>query len=104
MANYNRRAHTEVSQFLREGNLNAVHANELKEDFTMGGDSELDVFMQREFHDFDTGLAVDFKADSPPDTKPGEPAAATSMVGEYDPLDFMNAGTLYFNCQSVVIF
>lgn len=67
----------------------------------MGGDSELDVFMNRDFHDFDTGLAADFKADSPPDTKPGEPASATSMVEGFDALDYMSAGMFYFTSQKL---
>ncbi|CAN8103453.1 unnamed protein product [Discula destructiva] len=97
MANYTRRAQNDISQFLREGNLNSVHASEPQEDFTLA-DGELDVFMTKEFIDFDTGLPTDFKADSPPATKPGEPASAASVLGDYGNIDYMNtAGDFGFD-------
>lgn len=96
MANYARRATNDVSQFLREGNLNAVHTAEPMEDYTLGDD--LDVFTHTEFHDFDTGLPANFKADSPPAPKSGEPSATTL---EYS-VDYLNAGTFCSTTWTVV--
>lgn len=77
-----------TSQFMRE-QLNAVHS-EPQEDYS-ALDQDLSLFTNTTFHDFDTGAQIDFKADdSPAPLKPSEPASATSMMGDYGDMDFLN--------------
>lgn len=94
MANYTRRAASDVSQFLREGGLNSVHADEPQDDYALP-DADLDMFMNREFVDFDTGLSTNFKADSPTAPKPGE------TVSDFGGMDFMNTGRSNSTAQTV---
>lgn len=102
MANYTRRAANDVSQFLREGGLNSVHADEAQDDYALP-DADLDMFMNREFVDFDTGLSTNFKADSPTAPKPGEAvsvtATTTTTVPDFGGMDFMSTGR--FDCSTV---
>lgn len=91
MANYTRRAANDVSQFLREGGLNSVHADEPQDDYPLP-DADLDLFMNREFIDFDTGLSTNFKADSPTAPKTGEPVTAPTTVPDFGGMDFMSTG------------
>lgn len=66
-------------------------------------DEDLHIFSNMEFTDFDTGRREDFnKADSPPGSKPGEPASATSLVEDYGGLDFsMGAAGMF--CPTFLI-
>lgn len=104
MANYTRRAANDVSQFLREGGLNSVHADESQDDYPLP-DADLDLFMNREFIDFDTGLSTNFKADSPTAPKPGEPVTAATTVPDFGGMDFMSTGRffLYYCLKDSVI-
>lgn len=109
MANYTRRAANDVSQFLREGGLNSVHADEPQDDYPLP-DADLDLFMNREFIDFDTGLSTNFKADSPTVPKAGEPVTATTAatttttVPDFGGLDFMSTGRFLCTVQTVLLY
>lgn len=98
MASYGRNG-TNLSQFMRE-NLNTVHTNEPPEDFNF--ETDLELFTNTNFHDFDTGVQTDFSQPapkpgsgptSPASSKQTEPQSATStMMGEFGAMDFINPG------------
>lgn len=95
MTSYGRNG-ANLSQFMRE-QLNTVHTNEPQEEF--GFDADLDLFTNTSFVDFDTGVQTDFSqptpkpsSASPASTKQAEPQSATSMIGEFGAMDFMNPG------------
>lgn len=76
-----------------------MHADESQDDYPLP-DADLDLFMNREFIDFDTGLSTNFKADSPTAPKSGEPASsATTAVPDFGGLDFMSTGRFCSTAQ-----
>lgn len=105
MANYGRNGGN-VSQFMRE-HLNTVHTNEPQEDFSF--ETDLDLFTNTSFVDFDTGVQTDFSQPAPkpgsasPTSSKAEPQSATStMMGEFGSMDFINSGkdkTPFFHCS-----
>lgn len=97
MANFNQRG-ANIAQFMREGHLNTISMGEPQEDYSaLDAPENLDVFMTQDFFDFDEGVRKDFKPsdDAAPSTKPapGEPASATSMVGDFPSLNFTSMGS-----------
>lgn len=77
-----------------------MHVDEPQDDYALP-DADLDMFMNREFVDFDTGLSTNFKADSPTAPKPGEPVAAAPVVSDFGGMDFMSTGRFYSTAQTV---
>lgn len=96
MANFARNG-TNLSQYMRE-NLNTVHTNEPQDDYNY--ETDLELFTNTNFVDFDTGVQTDFSAPapkpgsaSPTSSKTTEPQSATStMMGDFGVMDFMNPG------------
>lgn len=79
-----------------------MHADEPQDDYPLP-DADLDLFMNREFIDFDTGLSTNFKADSPTAPKSGEPvSSATTAVPDFGGMDFMSTGRFCSTAQSCV--
>lgn len=76
-----------------------MHADEPQDDYPLP-DADLDLFMNREFIDFDTGLSTNFKADSPTAPKSGEAvSSATTAVPDFGGLDFMSTGRFNSTAQ-----
>lgn len=91
MANFNRRGGANLtSQFMRE-QLNAIRTNEPQEDYSALEPDNFEIFTNTSFFDFDTGAQTDFKPDdSPASSKPGQQTAAPSLMGDYEPMEFLN--------------